>query len=487
MADIIIRKINEVYLQIECVKQIAGELREHFSYYAANYQHDPRVKNRVWDGKFYLFNYRDQTIYKGLYNAIVEFAQTRSYSIQTEYQWVDNGITKDDVLKLYNRFDPIHEIWESQLDSIHYALAHKNVLIKSPTSSGKSLISYNLALILKGLGPVIIIVPTVNLVEQLYKDFHDYSTKNGIDVDAMVHRIYAGQDKETDKPVTISTWQSIYEQPPEYFHRFHTVIGDECHRFKAKSLKTILEATQNAVYRIGMTGSLDGKEVNEMILTGLFGPILQVTTSYEMIQDGKATPMTVKLRLMEYDDVKAPKPKPKETIYAKQKEWLLANEKRNRYIVDCLEEGEGNKLVLFNLIEHGKELYKLIKSKYGEDRVFYIDGKVSIAKRELIRSTLDGMNNAILVATYGTYSEGMNVPSIHHVYSTLPERSQVRILQSIGRVLRLRKGKTESTMWDFADKFHWNGRLNMGYGQYESRVKLYLEQKYPIEYKEIRI
>ena len=84
---------------------------------------------------------------------------------------------------------------------------------------------------------ILIIVPTTSLVEQMYGDFKDY----GWDVERFCHKIYQGQDKQTNKKVVISTWQSIYKMDRDYFAKFAVVMGDECHLFKANSLNKIME------------------------------------------------------------------------------------------------------------------------------------------------------------------------------------------------------------------------------------------------------
>ena len=128
------------------------------------------------------------------------------------------------------------------------------MLLLSPTASGKSLIIY---VILRWLQESdykrgLLIVPTTSLVEQMYKDFEDY----GYDSEQYCHRQYSGKDKHTNKFLTITTWQSIYKNPGEYFEQFDFVLGDEAHQFKAKSLTTIMTQLVNAKYRIGCTGTL---------------------------------------------------------------------------------------------------------------------------------------------------------------------------------------------------------------------------------------
>ena len=120
---------------------------------------------------------------------------------------------------------------------------------------------------------VLVVVPTTSLVEQMYKDFSDY----GLDVETEVHMIYSGKDKKTTKKIIVTTWQSVYRLGPDWFDAFGCVFGDECHLFKAKSLSTMMNKCSEAEYRFGTTGTLDGTQVNKLVLEGLFGPTKRVT------------------------------------------------------------------------------------------------------------------------------------------------------------------------------------------------------------------
>jgi superfamily II DNA or RNA helicase len=142
----------------------------------------------------------------------------------------------------------------------------------------------------------LIIVPTTSLVSQLFTDFISY----GYDSQTNVHKIYAGEDKNTDKKITISTWQSIYKMSKDYFKRFDLVIGDEAHQFKAKSLTTIMEKLIDCRYRFGFTGTLDGSNTNKITLEGLFGPVFQVTTTAKLMEDKHVADLKIKAIVLSY-------------------------------------------------------------------------------------------------------------------------------------------------------------------------------------------
>ena len=160
----------------------------------------------------------------------------------------------------------------------------KIILISGPTASGKSLIIYYL---IRYYFPEksLVIVPTLSLVSQMYSDFEAYAKADKtFEVEKFVHKIFGGQEKVTDKPIIISTWQSLYELKKDFYTDFELVIGDEAHLYKAKSLTKIMKNLENAPYRIGTTGTLDDVEVHKLILEGLFGTTKRVTSTKELIK-----------------------------------------------------------------------------------------------------------------------------------------------------------------------------------------------------------
>jgi superfamily II DNA or RNA helicase len=325
---------------------------------------------------------------------------------------------------------------------------------------------------LKGL----IIVPTTSLVEQLYTDFEDYSSENGFNVEDNVHRIYQGKDKVTDKKLTISTWQSLYKLPTEYFHQFQYVIGDEAHLFKAQSLTSILTACVNAKYRIGLTGTLDGTKTHKLVLEGLFGPTKKVITTKELIDNKQLSPFNIKCLVLKHADEKCQELKG--ASYVDEIKYLLESENRNRFIRNLAISLERNTLVLFQMKKHGKILRELIKEKAKDRKVFFVDGDVETDVREEIRKIMETENDAIVVASFGTFSTGINIRNLHNIIFASPSKSRVRNLQSIGRGLRQSKDKEMATLYDIADDLRIKKHTNFTLQHFVERVKIYNEEQF---------
>lgn len=265
----IIEKKNEVYLRIRTELHIHQELAEYFSFEVpeAKFLQKQRRYKR-WDGRIRLYSPGTGELHVGLFHYLTEWLQQNNYDYTVEdskYYGTpgeeDVGVSPEAVAGFVRSLGVPFKARDYQLQSIYRALRHHRRLLLSPTGSGKSFIIYCLVRWhLQRNREILIVVPTTSLVEQLYKDFEDY----GWNARHHVAKIYGGQDRYVKSPVVISTWQSIYKEPKNYFNRFDVVIGDEAHLFKAKSLTSIMDKCHDAKYRIGLTGTLDGMQSHQL-------------------------------------------------------------------------------------------------------------------------------------------------------------------------------------------------------------------------------
>ncbi len=484
--NLIIHKKDEVYVKIICEKHIARELSEFFTFFVPGYQFVPAYRNRIWDGKIRLFNLQSFTLYRGLLNYVEQFCEERDYTFEYE-----GGVDVEDEFSLYyaKKFAEdlnIHsngksiEVREHQLNAFVHAMQKRRALLVSPTASGKSLIIYLLFQQLhkyqnlKGL----VIVPTTSLVEQLYSDFGDYNDGEMTNV----HRIYQGKEKDSDKDLIISTWQSLYKMPPEYFKQFDYVIGDEAHLFKAQSLTTILTSCVNAKYRIGLTGTLDGTKTHKLVLEGLFGSVRKVITTKELIDKDQLSNFEIKCLVLKHTDEECLFVKDK--TYAEEIQYLISHETRNKFIKNLAVSLGKNTLVLYQMVDkHGKILYDMIKDteKIGNRKVFFIHGGVDTTDREDIRKIMEIENDAIIVASFGTFSTGINIRNLHNIIFAMPTKSSIRTLQSIGRGLRQSDGKEIATLYDIADDLRYKKHMNYTLKHFLERTKIYNEERFPFK------
>ena len=483
MADIIeIEAFDETYNKIICDPGVGFELNEYFTFEVPGAKFMPAVRNKVWDGKIRLYNVMSCLLYAGLNKYVEEFANSRNYAVIYKSDFSADEFSLKEAFEFIETLN-IPEKFERRDYQIHaftYAVRNRRALMLSPTASGKSFIIYLITRYYNAR--TLIIVPTTSLVSQLASDFGDY----GLVSDQWVHRIYAGQDKQTDKPITISTWQSIYKLPKEYFQQFDVVVGDEAHLFKAKSLTSILSKLNNCRYRFGFTGTLDGTQTHKLVLEGLFGPVRKVTTTAELIDQQHLTKFEIKAIILKYPD--NIRQQLKNTDYQAEMDFLVRNEARNRFIMNLTLSLKGNTLLMFQFVEkHGKVLYEMLKD-CGRP-VFFVHGGVDGEEREEIRRLLANEQEAIVVASAGTFSTGVNIPSLRNIISASPSKSKIRNLQSIGRVLRKSAGKNGATLYDIADDLTWKTRKNFTILHFVERMKIYNEEKfdykiYPVNLKD---
>ena len=481
--DIIITKKDEVYAKVQCERSTAMELSEYFTFFVPGYQFVPTYRNRIWDGKIRLFNLHTQQLYLGLIPYLKEFCEERGYKYEYEEIEDEFSVYQADKffksLNLRSSGNPI-TVNEHQQEAFIEAMQAKRKLLLSPTASGKSLIIYLIfrQLLdyqdLKGL----IIVPTTSLVEQLTSDFKDYASETDFDVDEHVHKIYQGKEKHSGKKLIISTWQSLYQMPPEYFQQFQYIIGDEAHLFKAQSLTTIMTACTNAKYRIGLTGTLDGTKTHKLVLEGLFGPVRQVITTKELIDKNILSSFIIKCLILKHSPEKCEESK--DWTYQQEIEYLINSHNRNRFIRNLAISMKTNTLVLYQMVEkHGQVLYNMIKEKAGDRKVFFIHGGVEAEEREQVRRIMEEENDAIIVASFGTFSTGINIRNLHNIIFASPSKSRVRNLQSIGRGLRKSGTKDQATLYDIADDLRYKKHMNFTLRHFVERVKIYNEEKFP--------
>lgn len=494
MTILYVEKINEVHLRIYSDDMgIESELADYFTYEFPGAKFTPKFKARLWDGKVRLYDQLRKTLYVGLYDYVVKFAETRSYTISCVNEIITpNTISYEEVeefahsLNLHARGQQI-EIHDYQIDAVHTGLKDKRTVLLSPTGSGKSLIIYTTSRWhINHEHKIMVVVPTTSLVEQMYSDFEDYSSQNGWSVEDHCQKLYSGFPKHFSKDVLFTTWQSAYTMPKPWFQQFDVIIGDEAHQFKAKSLTTIMERMPNVQYRIGTTGSLDDKKVNRLVLQGIFGSIHRVTTTKKLQSEGKLAALKITGLLLEYpDEVRKACNK---MDYQNEIDFIIKNEKRNKFIRNLALHCTGNTLVLFQFVEkHGAILYDLIKEKAGDRPVYFIHGDTNVEERERIRKVLSSQTNAIVVASFGTSSTGVNIPSIENIIFASPSKSIVRNLQSIGRGLRLNKGKTHCNLFDLTDDLHWKSWKNHTLKHGAERYKLYTSEEFPIKLVEVNL
>ena len=479
MTNVIIQKSNEVYLKIKAEPHIEYELRDHFTFEVEGAKFMPQYRNRNWNGEIHLYDLRSKKIYVGLLDKIISFCERHEYS----YKFVDNDyygppfevnatISKEGVKDYIKSITSI-KAREYQIEGVYDCLKHNRRLLVSPTASGKSLMIYSLVryYVDKGMR-ILLVVPTTSLVEQMYKDFIEY----GWDAKSHCHRIYSGREVTNTNEVTITTWQSVFRLDRSFFVDYDVIIGDEAHLFKSKSLVNIMTKLEHAKYRFGFTGTLDGTQTHKWVLEGLFGPSYKVTKTEELMKQGHLSQLDIQCLVLKHP------PKKFET-YEDELQYLITHEQRNNFITNLALDLNGNTLILYSRVEtHGAILYeKINNTKHTDRKAFFVHGGVDAEQRESIREITENENNAIIVASYGTFSTGINIKRLHNVIFASPSKSRVRNLQSIGRVLRKGKDKIKAILYDIGDDCTYHSTKNYTLNHLIERIKIYNEENFNYE------
>jgi superfamily II DNA or RNA helicase len=485
VTNVIIQKSNEVFLKIKAEPHIEYELRDHFTFEVEGAKFMPQYRKRNWNGEIHLFDLRSKKIYVGLLDKIVSFCERHGYTYKFEDNdyyglpfEINSSISIEgvkDYIKSITKIKPR----DYQIEGVCDCLKHNRRLLVSPTASGKSLMIYSLVryYVHKGM-KILLVVPTTSLVEQMYKDFIEY----GWDAKNHCHRIYSGREISNTNEVTITTWQSVFRMEKSFFKDYDVIIGDEAHLFKSKSLVNIMTKLEHAKYRFGFTGTLDGTQTHKWVLEGLFGPSYKVTKTEKLMKEGHLSQLDIQCLVLKHP------PKKFET-YEDELQYLISHEQRNNFITNLALDLKGNTLILYSRVEtHGAILYEKINNiKHTDRKVFFVHGGVDAEQRESIREITENERNAIIVASYGTFSTGINIKRLHNVIFASPSKSRVRNLQSIGRVLRKGKDKVKAILYDIGDDCTYNSRKNYTLNHLIERIKIYNEENFNYEIITIQI
>ncbi len=467
-SEITLKKVDEVFMQVQCDDGLSRDLFDFFSFTVPNAKFMPSVKNRYWDGKVRLFSIKTNKIYIGLLPYVDEFCRERGYDIVGINDIIGEKERQPDenfIQELGLPFEPR----DYQMDAFSTAVQYGRQLLLSPTASGKSLIIYLLARYYNK--KTIIIVPTTSLVEQMAKDFKDYG------YDKEICKIYGGQPV-FDSDITISTWQSFSKAPKDVMQSFEVVFGDEAHLFKANVLKGILEKMKKTAIRFGTTGTLDGSECHRLQLEGMFGPVKKVISTKELMDEGTIANLNIDCVILRHT-------KQKKMTYQEEMDYIVSNKARNLFLVNLVRSLKGNTLVLFQFVEkHGTVLFDMMSNTDMGGNLHYVYGGTDTEDRESVREIVENNKEDTILASYGTFSTGVNIKRIDNIVFASPSKSRIRNLQSIGRGLRKVDGKDSMRLFDIADDLQCD---NYTLNHLKDRINIYNEERFSYEIKQFEL
>jgi len=497
MSEIVrVEQINAVHLKIIADSGVKMELENYFKFQPNGYQFNPSYKNRIWDGWIRIFSAMRPALYVGLYPRLKKFCEERGYVLDApEHLILGEEVPDDYGYQIANEINCKFQPRDYQNQYIVDAIRDGRSLSLSPTSSGKSLIIYLITQhYYRTYGhKTLIIVPTISLVHQMAGDFIDY----GCDAD-LIYKIQGGVDKNTDCPIVVSTWQSLIKLPKEWYQKFNVVLGDEAHQFQAKSLQKIMEGLDECYYRHGFTGTLKSEEskTHRLVLEGCFGSVRKHISTKDLIDQGTVADFNIKAIVLSHnpevrknfkDALK--KVKSSSQKYPAEREFLVNNHKRNIFIRNLLWSlKDQNNLVLFDLVEkHGKILEPILRR--DDRQLHFIYGGTDGEERERIRHLVenDPIKQHDILASYGVFSTGVNLKRLDNVIFASGSKSEIKVLQSIGRALRKGNGADKATLYDIADDISSGSFENYTLKHFRKRVEIYGQEQFQIKIYTVEI
>lgn len=459
-----------------------------------NYFFNPKFRANLWDGWIRPINSYGN-FPKGLLFSICSSLENLECEYEVDYnsfpQLYEAPVKLCDTTNITNESGEFITPFDYQIEGAKRILTEKRIVLQSATGSGKSLLAYLVAKSLiesDNYKKLLIIVPTISLVSQLFADFEDYAQKDdSFDVAELCHKVYAGADKRTDKPIVISTWQSLVTivNDKSFFEKFDSVFVDEVQTSqKGQSVAKIVNACTSARIKVGVTGTLDAQRSSMTQLHGLFGADDKITSTKELMDKNILSKLEIKSVLLKHQ-VDVPK-----LDYKTEIDYIVGHKQRNKFICNLVGDQTGNSLILFQLVEkHGKPLYKMLKEMFPEKEIYFIHGGVKVDDREAARKAVERADGAIILASYQTFQAGVNIKKLHNVIFASPSKSEIRVFQSIGRTLRKHETKERAILYDIADDLRGNRRKQLNYtmSHFKSRVEMYYKEGLPVKFIELEI
>jgi len=469
---------NQSEIKVNCSLAVLQELSDVFSYFIPSAKFHPKYKAKRWDGRIRLVNMRTKTMPYGLLNRLKNYCKFKDYQFESDFEFESAEFTKEDALEFIEGLKMPFEVRDYQVDAFVHAVSKQRSVLVSPTASGKSAIIYLMMRLFYEMDrKVLMIVPTVNLVTQMKQDFEDYA----VNLEPLpVQEVYAGKSKEVQAPIMISTWQSLQNLDRNFFYNFDTVVVDETHLATGNTLQKILNSCIHADFRVGLTGTLTGEKVHEMLLIGSIGEPKKIISTSELIENQMLSDLKIKCLILNH------KLSSLKMDYQEEIQYLISHEKRNNYIINLAKKLQGNTLILFNYVEnHGLVLFNQIEKEVSDKNIFFMSGDTKAELRENIRQHVrNHHSDNIILASSGVFSTGVNIPALHNVIFASPTKSKVRVLQSIGRVLRRHDTKETATVYDIADQIYRKKNCYV-YSHFQERYKYYIEEDFDVKYFEV--
>jgi superfamily II DNA or RNA helicase len=486
MYSVYIEKTNNniatVYSDESCVHE---ELYDRFKVDDPSYRPNNFSK---YDGKIRLYDKTTGHFDAGLLHRVLP--TLKNYKVEVDKNFNNfRHITDKELHEWIDELNLPFTPHEYQFRIVRDFIKYRRLTALADTGAGKSLVIYIICRFLSEVqdGHVLVLVPRIQLVSQLYDNFKEYGWT---ECNRNVQQIVSGKPKNVHRPIVISTWQSLQDMGSDYFDPFTSVICDEVHGASAKKQTKIIKNCRNATDRLGLTGTLNGTELHQYQVEGLFGATRQYVETQELKDLGQASQTQIYMTTIRYpsiDNIRLSKLDYEGTI-----QYLLKHPGRMKYIAKLAKmrsDNNENSLVIFERVEKGLlEFKKYLEDMGVGDRVRIIEGSVKLDDRREITVDLEKDGGYILIATWGTLSTGISIKRLHNLFLASSTKGLIRVLQTLGRMLRIHEFKTVARIIDFVDDYRKSPSANCYYIEHsKERYKYYKMKKHDVKFVKAEI
>lgn len=363
-----------------------------------------------------------------------------------------------------------------QQESALEALKKGKGIIVLPTSAGKTLV---IALIATAVlnqhnHNILILVPNIQLVQQSYNDLIEYGIPS-----ELISR-WTGNHEFQNTKIVIANDQILLseKQDKTVLQHFKTIFVDECHKMASAEKITKLVKSLKCSHIFGFTGSLPENKFDVWSLNRIFGPVIYFKKSVELREEkyiSNVRAVGIELTHKNIPEFARPSMAEPTAGYEEEITWLHTNAFRNSVINKLITKLDTNTLILVDRIAHGEHLLEHLQTHNTSNKeIYFIQGSVEVDEREKIRQLMESSHNIVCVAISKIFSTGISIKNLHNIVFAAIGKARIKIIQSIGRSLRLHHTKSIATIFDIADVC-----LTYGHKHYNERKRLYESERIP--------
>lgn len=418
-----------------------------------------------------------------LHSEILRYIKSLHSSVEVEYTEqfkIASNIPRLDSSMVSQLNIPLRDY---QKECIEIALNSGSGVIVLPTSAGKTLVMATLVNSIQnqvaGNFKTLILVPDITLVEQTYGDFIQYG------IASQYITKWTGSNKpDLSSSIIVANSQILLSEKQDLslLDQIQLLIIDEVHKLKHTNKISKLTGKIPAKMRYGLTGTMPDDKLDRWNIIGQLGDVLYQKKSIDLRQQNYISNVKVIVLRIEYLNppyIEASNSSNPTAAYEQELEFLQSNNFRNQTIINLVNVLPKNTLIMVDRIAHGEILLQQLKSNTKKN-VHFICGAVDVEERERVRGLMESNDDIICVAISKIFSTGVNIRNLHYIIFASIGKAKTKIIQSIGRSLRLHHSKKQATIFDIGD--------NMRYGSNHlaERLELYSSESIPYDIKLIQ-